>query len=133
MRLGKAKGVKVVIERLGANALAQLDIVDIAALAQELRPVIDGAVGFVACAVVGLLCHAVGTGAGKGGVDVCQAGVHAHGRGDHLEHTAGVIQLGDGLVFPLDIAEVAGIIRPSSSRMRLPFASFSSLPFSSFL
>ena len=106
---GKAKGIEVVIEGLGANALAQLDIVDIAALPQSFGQC-DGAVGFVACAVVGLLCHAVSTGAGKGGVDVCKAGVHAHGRGDHLEHTAGVVQLGDGLVFPLDIAEVAGVI-----------------------
>ena len=106
---GKAKGIEVVIEGLGANALAQLDIVDIAALTQSFGQC-DGAVGFVACAVVGLLCHAVSTGAGKGGVDVCKAGVHAHGRGDHLEHTAGVVQLGDGLVFPLDIAEVAGVI-----------------------
>ena len=106
---GKAKGIEVVIEGLGANALAQLDIVDIAALTQSFGQR-DGAVGFVACAVVGLLCHAVSTGAGKGGVDVCKAGVHAHGRGDHLEHTAGIVQLGDGLVFPLDIAEVAGVI-----------------------
>ena len=108
--VGEAKGVKVIVERLRPNPLAQLDVIDIAALAQGIGQ-IDGAVGLVACTVVGLLGHAVGTGTGKGGVDICQTGVHAHGRGDHLEHASGVIQLGNGLVLPLDIPEVAGIVR----------------------
>ena len=108
--LGKAKGVKIIVELLGAHALAQLDVVEVAALAQSVGHV-DGAVGLVACAVVGLLGHAVGTGTGKGGVHGRHAGVQTHGRGDDLEHTAGVVQLGDGLVLPQDIAVGAGIIR----------------------
>ena len=107
---GKAEGIEVVIELLRADALPQLDVVDVAALAQCLGH-IEQAVRLAPCAVVSLLGHTVGTGAGKGGVHGRHAGVNAHGRGDDLEHRARVVQLGDGLVFPQDIPVVAGIVR----------------------
>ena len=61
-------------------------------------------------AVVGLLCHAVSTGAVQGGVIGRLAAVHTHGGGDDLEHASGVVQLGDGLVLPLDIPVSTGIV-----------------------
>ena len=62
-------------------------------------------------AVVGFLGNTVRAGAGKGGVHGRHAGVDAHSGGDDLEHRAGVVQLGDGLVLPQDIPVVAGIVR----------------------
>ena len=107
---GKAKGIEVVIELLRADTLPQLDVVDVAALAQRLGHV-EQAVRLAPCAVVGLLGNTVSTRAGKGGVHGRHAGVDAHGGGDDLEHRAGVVQLGDGLVLPQDIPVVAGIVR----------------------
>ena len=107
---GKAEGIEVVIELLRTDTLPQLDVVDVAALAQRLGH-IEQAVRLAPCAVVGLLGNTVRAGAGKGGVHGRHAGVNAHSGGDDLEHRARVVQLGDGLVFPQDIPVVAGIVR----------------------
>ena len=79
--------------------------------------------GLLTGAVVRLFCHAVGTGAVEGGVIGGLARVHAHGGRDDLEDASGVVQLGDGLVLPLDVAVGAGVVRvffryllPCSSR-----------------
>ena len=107
--LGKSKGIKVIIEQAGAHALAQLDEIDVAAVAQGLGQIL-GPVRLSAGTVVGLLCHAVSTGAVQGGVIGRLAAVHTHGGGDDLEHASGVVQLGDGLVLPLDIPVGAGVV-----------------------
>ena len=107
---GKAEGIEVVIELLGAHALAQLDVVDVAALAQRLGH-IEQAVHLASGAVVGLLSYAVSAGAGKGGVHGRHARVDAHGGGDDFEHRTRVVQLSDGLVLPQDIPVVTGIVR----------------------
>ena len=107
--LGKSKGIKVITEQAGAHTLAQLDEVDVAAVAQGLGQIL-GPVRLSAGAVVGLLCHAVSTGAVQGGVIGRLAAVHTHGGGDDLEHASGVVQLGDGLVLPLDIPVGAGVV-----------------------
>lgn len=70
-----------------------------------------GSVGLAPGAVVGLLGHGIGAGAVQGGAQGGLACVQAHGCRDDLEHAAGVVQLGDGLVLPLDIPEVAGVVR----------------------
>ena len=107
---GKAEGIEVVIELLRADALPQLDVVDVAAFAQCLGH-IEQAVRLAPCAVVSLLGHTVGTGTGKGGVHGRHTGVDAHGGGNDLEHRARVVQLRDGLVLPQDIPVVTGIVR----------------------
>ena len=107
--LGKAEGIKVIIEQARTHALAQLDKVDVAAVAQGLGQIL-GPVRLSAGAVVGLLCHAVRAGAVQGGVIGRLAAVHTHGGGDDLEHASGVVQLGDGLVLPLDIPVGAGVV-----------------------
>ena len=107
--LGKAEGVEVIVEQAGADPLAQLDEVDVAAVPQGLGQILH-TMGLFARAVVGLLGNAVSAGAVQGGVEGRLAGVHTHGRRDDLEDASGVIQLGDGLVLPLDVAVVAGVI-----------------------
>ena len=107
--LGEAEGVEVIIEQAGTDALAQLDEVDVAAVPQRFGQILD-AVGLFAGAVIGLLGDAVGTGTVQRGVEGRLAGVHPHGRRDDLEDASGVVQLGDGLILPLDVAVIAGII-----------------------
>ena len=75
--LGKSEGIKVIIEQAGAHALAQLDKVDVATVAQGLGQIL-GPVRLSAGAVVGLLCHAVRAGAVQGGVIGRLAAVHTH-------------------------------------------------------
>ena len=106
---GEAEGVEVIVEEARPHPLAQLDEVDVAAVAQGLRQILHP-VGLFAGAVVGLLGHGVGTRAVEGGVVAGRAAVHPHGRRDDLEDASGVVQLGDGLVFPLDVAEIARVI-----------------------
>ncbi len=89
-------------------------------VAQGLGQILDP-VGLFAGAVVGLLGHAVGTGAVQGGVIGGLAAVHPHGRRDDLEDASGVVQLGDGLVLPLDIPVVAGVV---ALRVQDPIAVF---------
>ena len=60
--------------------------------------------------MVGLLGNGVGTGAVQGGVEGGMAGVQPHGRRDDLKDASGVVQLGDGLVLPLDITVIARVI-----------------------
>ena len=70
---GKAEGIEVVIELLRADALPQLDVVDVAALAQRLGH-IEQAVRLASGAVVGLLGNTVSAGASKSGVHGGHAG-----------------------------------------------------------
>ena len=108
--LGEAESVEVVVEGAGTQPLTQLDEVDVAAVPEGLGEVLD-AVGLLTGAVIRLFCHAVGTGAVEGGVIGGLARVHAHGGRDDLEDASGVVQLGDGLVLPLDVAVGPGVVR----------------------
>ena len=107
--LGEAESVEVVVEDAGTQPLTQLDEVDVAAVPEGLGEVLD-AVGLLTGAVIRLFCHAVGTGAVEGGVIGGLARVHTHGGRDDLEDASGVVQLGDGLVLPLDVAVGAGVV-----------------------
>ena len=108
--LGEAESVEVVVEGAGTQPLTQLDEVDVAAVPEGLGEVLD-AVGLLTGAVVRLFRHAVGTGAVEGGVIGGLARVHTHGGRDDLEDASGVVQLGDGLVLPLDVAVGSGVVR----------------------
>ena len=107
--LGKAKGLEVVVKGLDPDPLAQLDEVDVAAVQQGVGQVL-GAVAVAPGAVVGLLGHGIGAAAVEGGVVGGVARVHPHGRGDDLKDAAGIVQLGDGLVFPHDVPEIARVV-----------------------
>ena len=107
--LGEAERVKVIVEEAGAHPLAQLDEVDVAAVPQGHGQILH-AMGLFAGAVVGLLGNGVGTGAVQGGVEGGMARVQPHGRRDDLKDASGVVQLGDGLVLPLDITVIARVI-----------------------
>ena len=63
--------------------------------------------GLAARAAVGLLGNRVGARAVEGGVIVGVARVHPHGRGNHFEDASGVVQLGDVLILPLNVPEIA--------------------------
>src|SRR5699024_484408 len=107
--LGKAKGLEIVVKGLDPDPLAQLDEVDVAAVQQGVGQVL-GAVAVAPGAVVGLLGHGIGAAAVEGGVVGGVARIHPHGRGDDLKDAAGIVQLGDGLVFPHDVPEIARVV-----------------------
>ena len=117
--LGEAKGGVIVGEYLLAHELGFLDGGDVAAVLQHLTQVLPAVHALDAVAVVGAgvvgAHHGVAAGAVEGGVDGGGAGIQQGAGGDELEHRAGGVKVGDGLVLPLALALLAlhlGVLLP---------------------